>query len=217
MQDLPAQRRAGAHPAAPSSPARPAGSAPVGSAAATAPPPEASTTLPAAPQAAAESTRPAAGLSGTPQPADTATTEAGLPAERSLRDNAAAARQRADGLALTHNKAAEAADTPRQAALAKALTGRPRPVPGNSLLAAVVRGDIESARQWLAAAGPDAGQDGDGRSALALAVLRADLAMVRLLLAHGADRLARDRFGQTPQGYAAAQADPALRTAFDLP
>ena len=56
-----------------------------------------------------------------------------------------------------------------------------------------------------------------GRSALALAVLRSDLAMVKLLLASGANRLAADRFGQTPQGYAAKQADPALRAAFGLP
>ena len=115
-------------------------------------------------------------------------------------------------------RAAEARPMPRPTArAAQASNAIALPTPPDSLLAAVSRGDVESAKQVLAAVGPDAQQDGDGRSALALAVLRSDLAMVKLLLASGANRSAADRFGQTPQGYAAKQADPALRAAFGLP
>ena len=115
-------------------------------------------------------------------------------------------------------RAAQARSISRPTAPAREATNATAPpTPPDSLLAAVSRGDFESAKQVLATVRPDAQQDGDGRSALALAVLRSDLAMVKLLLASGANRLAPDRFGQTPQGYATQQADPALRAAFGLP
>ena len=127
-------------------------------------------------------------------------------------------RNEAAGGIAAQKRATQAQDALRPTAKAAAAPDtRSRSARNDSLLAAVAHGDVEAARQWLAVVGPDAQQDSDGRSALALAVLRSDLAMVRLLLAQGANRLARDRFGQTPQGYAAAQADPLLHAAFDLP
>lgn len=151
-------------------------------------------------------------------------------ADRAANVRAEESKAEASGNVSAQRRVAEAQAAPRAATKAAVLPNttpntapntppdtESRRTPNDSLLAAVARGDVESARQWLTVAGPDTQHDGDGRSALTLAVLRSDLPMVRLLLAQGASRLALDRFGQTPQGYAAAHADPALRAAFDLP
>lgn len=91
----------------------------------------------------------------------------------------------------------------------------PGPPETENLLTAAAAGDIDAVRRILQHTAPDAERDADGRTALALAVLRADLRMVQLLLASGANRLAPDRFGQTPQAYADAGGDPAVRRALD--
>jgi hypothetical protein len=84
----------------------------------------------------------------------------------------------------------------------------------SSLLAAVTRGDIRSARLILRTTDPDTERDADGRTALAVAVLRSDLPLAKLLLASGANRHAQDRFGQSPQDYAEASGDQEMRQAF---
>jgi hypothetical protein len=91
------------------------------------------------------------------------------------------------------------------------------PAPGNGLLIAVNKGDIEAARTILQGTDPDAERDADGRTALAIAVLRANVPLVKLLLASGANRRAVDRFGHTPVSYATASADTALLQAFGKP
>lgn len=89
--------------------------------------------------------------------------------------------------------------------------------PGEGLLVAVNKGDIEAARAILQATDPDAERDADGRTSLAIAVLRTDVPLVKLLLASGANPHAADRFGHTPVSYANASADTALLQAFGKP
>jgi hypothetical protein len=79
------------------------------------------------------------------------------------------------------------------------------------------RGSQPSLRSIPGRQHPDTQRDADGRTALALAVLRADVPMVKRLLAQGAQPQVPDRFGQTPQGYAEASGDPAMRQAFQGP
>lgn len=90
-------------------------------------------------------------------------------------------------------------------------------VPGEGLLAAVSKGDVEAVRTLLQTTDPDAERDADGRTALAIAVLRADVPLVKLLLASGADRHAVDRFGQTPASYARAGGDTTLLQTLEKP
>ena len=89
--------------------------------------------------------------------------------------------------------------------------------PGEGLLVAVNKGDIEAARTLLQTTDPDAERDADGRTALAIAVLRADVPLVKLLLASGANRHAVDRFGHTPVSYANASGDTTMLQAFGRP
>jgi hypothetical protein len=91
------------------------------------------------------------------------------------------------------------------------------PAPGNGLLVAVSKGDIEATRTILQSTDPDAERDADGRTALAIAVLRGYLPLVRLLLASGANPVAVDRFGSTPVVSARASAEAALLQAFGKP